>query len=68
MDARVEAGPLTAGAVIVETKTVVEIISDCVIVSPVVSRFSLAPVLSVGGSSISAVNPESFRIGVRAAA
>jgi hypothetical protein len=68
MDVRVEAGPLAAGAAMVESKSVVEIISNCVIVSPIISRFSLAPVLSVGGNSISAISPESFRIGVRAAA
>jgi hypothetical protein len=68
MDVRVEARPLAAGAAMVESKSVVEIISNCVIVSPIISRFSLAPVLSVGGNSISAISPESFRIGVRAAA
>ncbi len=68
MDVRVETGPLTAGAEVVEAIAVVENISDCVIVSPIVSRFSLTPVISVGGNSISSVNPESFRIGVRAAA
>jgi len=67
MDVRVEARPLAAAAASVEAKTVVEIISDCVIISPVVSRFSLAPVISVGGSSISAITPESYRIGVKAA-
>jgi len=67
MDVRVEAGPLAAAAALVDTRTIVEIISDCVIVSPVISRFSLAPVISVGGSSISAITPETFRIGVRAA-
>jgi hypothetical protein len=67
MDVRVEARPLTAAAVLVDAKTIVEIISDCVIVSPTVSRFSLAPVISIGGSSISAITPETFRIGVRAA-
>jgi hypothetical protein len=62
MDVRVEAGPLSAGAVIVESKTVVELVSsDVVIVAPTVSRFSLAPVISVGGNSISAVNPQVFK-------
>lgn len=68
MDVRVETGPLTAAAGLVETVAVVENISDCVIVSPIVSRFSLTPVISVGGNSISSVNPEIFRIGVKAAA
>jgi len=45
MDVRVEARPLTAGAVMVETKTVVEIISDVVIVAPTVSRFTLTSVI-----------------------
>lgn len=58
MDVRVEAGPLTAGAVMVESKTVVELVSDVVIIAPTVSRFSLAPVISVGGNSISSINPE----------
>jgi hypothetical protein len=58
MDVRVEARPLTAGAVIVESKVTVETIIDTLILSPVVSRFSLAPVLSIGGNSISAINPE----------
>lgn len=58
MDVRVEARPLTAGAVIVESKATVETIIDTLILSPVVSRFSLAPVISIGGNSISAINPE----------
>jgi hypothetical protein len=46
----------------VESKTVVELVSsDVVIVAPTVSRFSLAPVISVGGNSISAVNPQFFK-------
>jgi len=58
MDVRVEAGPLTAGAVMVESKTVVELVSNVVIIAPTVSRFSLAPVISIGGNSISSINPE----------
>lgn len=61
MDVRVEAGPLTAGAVMVESKAVVESISNIVIIAPTVSRFSLAPVISVGGKSISSINPEAFK-------
>jgi hypothetical protein len=61
MDVRVEAGPLTAGAVMVESKTVVELTSNVVIIAPTVSRFSLAPVLSIGGNSISSINPEAFK-------
>jgi hypothetical protein len=60
MDARVEARPLTAGAVMVESKTVVEHASNVVIIAPTVSRFSLAPVISIGGQSISAINPQVF--------
>lgn len=61
MDVRVEAGPLTAGAVCVDSNTIVETCLDVVIMSPIVSRFSLAPVISVGGNSISAINPEFFK-------
>ena len=68
MDVRVEAGPLTAGAVMVESKTVVELVSNVVIIAPTVSRFSLAPVISVGGKSISAINPQAFNRGVLATA
>lgn len=69
MDVRVEAGPLTAAAVIVESKTVVELFSrDVVILAPTVSRFSLTPVLSIGGNSISAINPEFVKTGVMAVA
>lgn len=67
MDVRVEARPLTAGAVMVESKTVVELVSDVVIIAPTVSRFSLAPVISVGGKSISSINPEFSIGGIRAA-
>ena len=58
MDVRVEARPLTAGAEAVEVQLTVETVTHAVIASPVVSRFTLAPVISVGGNSISAVNPE----------
>ena len=68
MDVRVEARPLTAQGCLVESKLKVETSYDVVISSPLVSRFSLAPVISVGGQSISAITPESFRIGVGAAA
>lgn len=65
MDVRVEARPLTAGAVFVESRLAVETF-DVVILSPVVSRFTLAPVISVGGNSISSINPENSLIGVTA--
>jgi len=67
MDVRVEAGPLTAHGCVVESKLIVETAINVVISVPVVSRLSLAPVLSIGGNSVSSVTPESFRIGVRAA-
>jgi hypothetical protein len=68
MDVRVEAGPLTAAAVIVESKLTVEHTPSVVVSVPVVSRFSLAPVISVGGTSISSITPEFFNRGVLAAA
>lgn len=61
MDVRVEAGPLMAGCHIVESKLTVETVLDVVILSQVVSRFSLAPVISVGGQSISTIQPEFFK-------
>ena len=67
MDAKVEVGALQAKACLVVVQTTVETLSGNVI-SPVVSNLSFAPITSVGGHSISAINPESFRIGVRAAA
>jgi hypothetical protein len=67
MDARVEAGPLSAGAVMVENKITVEVLSGVIILSPVISRFSLAPVISIGGTSISSITPVKELIGVRAA-
>ena len=67
MDVRVEAGPLSAGAVMVETKLTVELLSGVVIFAPVISRFSLAPVISIGGTSISSITPTKSLIGVKAA-
>lgn len=58
MDVRVEAVAMGAQASINEVKTTVEVISNVVISSPVVSRFTLAPVISIGGHSISSINPE----------
>jgi hypothetical protein len=68
MDVRVEARPLMANCQLVESKITVETFIDVVILSPVVSSFSLAPVISVGGNSISAVNPEAFQRRVKAIA
>lgn len=67
MDVRVEASVCTAGAVMHEVNTTVEILSGVVILAPVVTRFSLAPVISVGGNSISSVTPTKSSIGVKAA-
>lgn len=67
MDVRVEAGVCTAGAVIHEAKTTVELLSGVVIFAPVVTRFSLTPVISIGGNSISSVTPTKSLIGVKAA-
>jgi hypothetical protein len=66
MDVRVEAGPLTAGAVMVESRITVVALSGVVILAPVISRFSLTPVISVGGNSISSVTPTKSLIGVKA--
>ena len=68
MDVRVEARPLTAAAVIVDSKLIVEHTPSVIVSVPVVSRFSLAPVISVGGTSISSITPEAFNRGVLAAA
>lgn len=66
MDVRVEAGPLSAGAVAVESKITVVALSGVVILAPVISRFSLTPVISVGGNSISSVTPTKSLTGVKA--
>jgi len=68
MDVRVEAGPLTAAAVIVESKLIVEHTPSVIVSVPVVSRFSLAPVISIGGTSISSITPQTFKRGVLATA
>ena len=65
MNVRVEAGPLVAAATAVESRLTVENF-DVVIISPVVSRFSLAPVISVGGHSISSINPKNLLLGATA--
>jgi len=67
MDVRVEAGVCTAGAVMHKVNTTVVASSGVVILAPVVTRFSLAPVISIGGNSISSVTPTKFLIGVKAA-
>jgi hypothetical protein len=67
MDAKVEVGALKANACLVVVQTTVESLSGDIF-TPVVSNLSFAPIISIGGHSISSINPESFRIGVRAAA
>lgn len=67
MDVRVEAEFMVAGATINEIKLTVDAFS-VVISAPVVSRFTLAPVISVGGHSISSINPQIFLGGIRAIA
>ncbi len=66
MDVRVEAGVCTAGAVMHEVHTTVELLSGVVIFAPVVTRFSLTPVISIGGNSISSITPTKELIGVKA--
>lgn len=65
MDVRVNAGVLTAKAEVVQAKTTVEI--NCLVNVPVVSCFTLAPVISINGTSISSITPESNLLGVGAA-
>jgi hypothetical protein len=66
MDAKVEVGALQANACLVVVQTIVESLSGDF--TPVVSNLSFAPIISIGGHSISSINPEFNRIGVRAAA
>ena len=66
MDVRVEAGICTAGAVMHEVHTTVEAFSGVIISAPVVTRFSLAPVISIGGNSISSLPPTKSLLGAKA--
>lgn len=66
MDVKVNAGPLTATAAVVESKAIVQI--NSIIVVPIVSCITFTPVISVGGNSISSITPESNLLGVGAAA
>jgi hypothetical protein len=68
MDVRVEAGLLTAVADLVKSKVFVEAVIDVIISAPSTSRFSLAPVISIAGHSISSINPHFSRIGAMATA
>jgi hypothetical protein len=66
MDAKVEVGALIASCELVVVQITVESLSGDL--TPVVSNLSFAPIISIGGHSISTINPELIRIGVRAAA
>ena len=66
MDAKVEVGALIASCELVVVQITVESLSGDF--TPVVSNLSFAPIISIGGHSISSINPELIRIGVRAAA
>jgi hypothetical protein len=66
MDVRVEAGVLQAGTEAVVATVVTQRVHSVEIVSPVVVSFSLAPVISVAGHSISAINPELALVGGQA--
>ena len=59
---------MAAQAVINEVYTTVEVFNSVVILSPVVSRFYSSPVISIGGNSISSINPEVLVGGNRATA
>jgi hypothetical protein len=68
MDVRVEVGVLQAGAQAVVATVVTQMVHSVEIVSPVVTSFSLAPVISIAGHSISAINPELVTVGGQAVA
>lgn len=68
MDVRIEVGPLTAGAEAIVAAVETVKVHSVEIISPVVTNFILAPVISVGGNSISAINPELELVGGRAVA
>jgi hypothetical protein len=66
MDVKVKVGVLTANAEVVQAQTTVEI--NYLVNVPVVSYFTFTPVISIGGTSISSITPDSNLLGVRAAA
>jgi hypothetical protein len=68
MDVRVEVGVLQAGAQAVVATVVTQTVHRVEVVPTVVTYLSLAPVLSIGGTSISAIQPELVLVGGRAAA
>ena len=66
MDVKVEVSALQAHACAVVVQTTVEILSGN-IMSPVVSDLSFTPILTINGTSISAVPANKVLIGVKAA-
>jgi len=67
MDVRVEAGVMQAGASTSDVKVVtLKVVTE--FIAPVFTSFSLTPVISVGGNSISSITPEFNLIGEMAAA
>jgi hypothetical protein len=63
MDVRVEAGVLQVEAKAAVATVVTQTVHSVEIISPVVTSFSLAPVISIAGHSISAINPELALVG-----
>lgn len=68
MDVRVEASILTAGAVAIVATVETVKVHSVEIIAPVVTRFSLTPVISVSGNSISSITPVKDLVGGRAVA
>jgi hypothetical protein len=66
MDVRVEAGVCMAVSAMQEINITVENVNSITFKSPVISRFSLTPILSIGGTSISSITPTKSLIGVMA--
>lgn len=67
MDVRVEAVVCTADVVLNEITLQVASAANVIVKTLNTIRFSLAPVISIGGNSISAVTPTNLLIGVKAA-
>ena len=62
MNVRVEASAFETKASSVIVEPTVELSSGILIIAPVVTRFTLpSVVISVGGNSISAINPQVFK-------
>jgi len=66
MDVKVEVGVLNASCILVESKTLVEILSGNIF-SPVVSDLSFTPIITINGGSISSIPADKILIGVMAA-